>query len=221
MSIHEGPRSARVIIEREGRRRRLCRVSWSVQDASLFVAPFSGASEYFGGAQPMAAGEDSIKIPFGIGPSFSKAPKLSIHESGQLHVRAPSGDIIGGPIHLEHLKRWRGQQVLTIAIDDIDHLPLHEAEPRFEGTDQDMVLQLAERNTRVAVYANSERQRFDDPTEAAIALSRGSLGSVLWVGLALFPNEVLAEGSVGVSIVAGVDPTDPGAEGQLLYVRGQ
>lgn len=169
----------------------------------------------------MAAGQASIQIPYRSGTFFAKAPKLSIHESGQLHVKGPTGHIVGGPIHLDHLKGWRGQQVLTIAIDDVEVLPQYDNALRTEGTDQDIVLQLSHENARLAVYLNSEDPRFDDPTQAAVGLSRGSLGSTLWVGLAMFPNDVLAQGSTAVSIIAGVDPLDSGSEGELLYIRGQ
>lgn len=221
MASHEGPRSARLIIEKSGARYRLCTLSWSVQDASLFVSPFSGASEYFAGSHPMAAGQASIQIPYRAGASFAKAPKLSVHESGQLHVKAPTGEIVGGPIHLDHLRGWRGQQVLTTAIDDLDLLPKYGHTPRTEGADQDIVMQLSRVHARLAIYLNSEEPRFDDPTQAVVGLSRGSLGSTLWVGLALFPNDALAHGSTGVSIIAGVDPFDSGSEGELLYIRAQ
>ena len=221
MASHEGPRSARVIVEKSGARYRLCTLSWSVQDASLFVSPFSRAAEYFAGSHPMADGQASIEIPYRAGTSLAKAPKLSVHESGQLHVKAPTGEIVGGPIHLDHLRGWRGQQVLTIAIDDVEWLPQYDRALRTEGSDQDIVLQLSHESARLAVYLNSEHPRFDDPTQAAVGLSRGSLGSTLWVGLAIFPNEVLAQGSTAVSIIAGVDPFDSGSEGELLYIRAQ
>lgn len=221
MSSHEGPRSARVIIERNGVRYRVCTLSWSTKDASLFVAPFSHASDYFGGAHPMAAGETAIQIQFTSGGSLTKSPKLSVHESGQLHVKAPDGRIIGGPIHLSHLRGWRGQQVVTVAIDHLDQLPHHQGSLKTSGRSQDIPLGVPDGSARIAIYLNSAEQSFDDPAQATIGLSRGSLSATLWIGLTAFPTEVLAEGSAAVSIIAGVDPTNPAAEGHLLYVRAQ
>lgn len=194
MTSHEGPRSARVIIEKSGTRYRVSTLSWSVQDASLFVSPFSGASEYFAGSHPMAAGQASIQIPYRSGTFFVKARKLSVDESGQLHVKAPTGRIVAGPIRLDHLKGWRGQQVLTIAIDEVDALPQYDHALRTEGTDQDIAIQLSHESARIAIYLNSEDPWFDDPTQATVGLSRGSLGSTLWVGLAMFPMTFLLRG---------------------------
>lgn len=109
-------REIRVLIKHRGILRALFKVALGQRDASLYFFPYGAAGKYFYGCQSIK--EYEIKQSFSYKDQFNtdKIPKLSIHQTGQVHVYY-SQNVITGPLHTVPLKEWRGEHIATVTAD--------------------------------------------------------------------------------------------------------
>jgi hypothetical protein len=108
--------------ERTGQLRKAAKVIFTRSDASLYLVPYAMNEEYFYGGRTMAAGQTEDTVNFREQIAASANPKLSIHETGQVHVYA-SGQPKAGPVQIPPLADYRGEHLATVRWDWIDGMP--------------------------------------------------------------------------------------------------
>lgn len=154
--------------------------------------------------------------------STESVPKLSIHETGQVHIQSHAGR--SGPLRIPALADLRGQHVASVTVDSFAGLQYHEGPVRAAGAEIDFPLEFAGRSEsgRLVVYINGAEPRFVHSCHWWFNLGRERLGGTLYVGVAAKHQEVLRRGSRGgIVVLGGWNPdTKPEEPLKYLYVRG-
>ena len=123
------PIRVRVSLKHDGAQLGLCELSIKPTDASVYIrTAHADGGRYFWGHESFARGEQTKEIGFRANGSADQ-PKISIHESGQVHVKDSGGAYLAGPVRIPPLADLRGQHVATVTADDFSALPGHVPQP--------------------------------------------------------------------------------------------
>lgn len=225
MARHEEPiRELRLVVSFEGEMRKLCKLAFTRTDASVYVVPYAPNGRYSVGTHRL--GEDARSVTFTVvdAEDLEAVPKVSFHESGQVHAYAGGGMV--GPLRIPALANWRGAHIATVLADHARSLPEFQGEPRRTGLDRDLVLQLEGEvvSAALALYVNGSEARFDAPCPMWLTLRRPTLPGPLYVGLVPRAQAALADPNLPGSGVMAIGGWTPGlgidSAIDFLYVRG-
>ncbi len=199
-------------------------LSFSERDESLYLRPIPPTGICLCGTDLIPPHTESHEVNFRLGRFRAVTPvKLSIHASGQTHVKFDDrgSAIIAGPLGMPPLRSMRDEHIATIQVDEFSRLAPVRRQPTTKGTNVDFGFPFGDAPSgRVVLYANSVEPRFRD-TDFFIALDRGN-GNVLYVGLVGLPNANIASDPRGFTVLTGWDPlsaNDPENELKLLFIR--
>jgi hypothetical protein len=150
-------------------------------------------------------------------------PKLSIHQTGQVHILA--GETRIGPLQIPPLSALRGQHVATVSVDAFSVLAEFRARPKTKGKVQDHVIPASDDavSGRIAFYIAGDRPAFAaDQCRVVMTVMRPTLVSNLYIGIKPIGQPSIGEPEpAGITVLAGWDPTGTSNKGvDYLYVRG-
>lgn len=112
MPVYEAVTEARLCVSYRAEVLRVCKLAVSKTDSSLYLFPYGPAGEYYFGRLSIPAGKQSATIPFDQQETSANIPKISIHESGQVHIKA--GDAVTGPMFASPLSDLCGEHIATV-----------------------------------------------------------------------------------------------------------
>ena len=96
------PRPVRVFFEHDGKLRRVCELSVTNTDASIYIKPSSHQRLYHLGKASVPRGQPSGSFSV-LGQLEAKEdPHVSLHESGQVHIRTRGGPKAAGSVNRAH-----------------------------------------------------------------------------------------------------------------------
>jgi hypothetical protein len=127
-------REVRILVRYGKNVRKIFKMALSQKDTSLYLFPYARQGTYFCGRRSMAGGQTCDSFDFTTGFEEESVPKLSIHESGQVHIFAGKRRV--GPLKIPPLRSLRGAHVAPIVLDTFDALPLFPEEPRADGPER-------------------------------------------------------------------------------------
>jgi hypothetical protein len=218
-----GVRAIRFVVDRGGSLLQVCKLGFSAADASLYLFPYSPGSNYSFGRMLFPASEESSTVPFDEQESSAETPKLSIHESGQVHVKA--GGRMVGPMFAGVLAEYRGEHFATVSCVRFDGLAPLRRLPKTQGPEWDLVTPSDEaaESGRLVFYANAAEPSFAGRCRVTARLTRPSLADPLFVGVRFAAQDPLdATGKArGVVVIAGWNALDPApfdAEADHLFI---
>jgi len=118
--------------------RRLCSLTFSQADASVYLFPTVTGGGYIFGHDTFGPRRHPHTLQLDNVKRSTSMAKLSIHQSGQVHVRNTEG---GGTraVYLPHLATIRGDHVASVVADNFDALPIYEKKLREDGPKLDIV----------------------------------------------------------------------------------
>ena len=217
-------RELRILIKHRGMLRQVCKFAFSRSDASLYLFPYAAQGRYYYGSRSLGEKQAQDTFDFTAGFVEDKVPKLSIHETGQVHIFA--GKERAGPLQIPPLETLRGQHVATVVPDAFVALKPFLGVPRESGPELDHVIPADDlvETGRLAIYVNGAAPAFDAANcRLTLSLRRPTLARPLNVGIKAIPQAPLdADTFEGVTVIAGWDPTLPkDAALDFLYVRGR
>jgi len=84
-------KSIRLLVENKDQLLKFCRIGISQSDASIYIFPYAPSGKYYSGIRKLMISNDKnagYKDKFNYSGQFigEDAPKVSIHESGQIHI---------------------------------------------------------------------------------------------------------------------------------------
>jgi hypothetical protein len=127
----------RVLIEHQGRLRRLCKFVFTSRDASIYLVPYAPSGRYLFGGLEFPERETTARFDT-TGQLSSDAPSLphlSLHERGQVHTHA--GAEKAAPLVVPPLTDWRGLHAATITANRFSGLALFDGARRVNGARPD------------------------------------------------------------------------------------
>ena len=218
-------REIRLLVRYRGTLRRVCKLVFSKQDASMYLLPYGTIGRYFYGGQTIM--EEEINHTFNFKEQFQgdKIPKLSIHESGQVHVSIER-EKKAGPLQTVPLPELRGEHIASVSIDALEKLPMHEEEPKTIGTEQDVVINVDDeaQSGRFKILVNAASVPiFEDRCALIVHMQRPYLETPIHICFVPIRQDPLGpEGKGGVTVIAGWNPRKGAMETlDLLYIRAQ
>jgi hypothetical protein len=204
---------------------KLCKILFTANDASFYIIPYAKKRRYFCGGRKIEEHELKDTFEYTSGVAGDREPKLSIHQSGQVHIYSGKTQI--GPLQSCPLTDLRGQHVATVSFDRFSELAQFEGALSQSGPEIDQVIQV-DRNAksgRLAIYVNSVESYFESEFLSLVrfTLTRPCLKTPMYISVQAFCQEPLGgKAGGGVTVVAGWNPLLPKcAEVDYLYIRGQ
>lgn len=204
--MQENVRSLRVLVELDGQLLRFCKVAFAANDASLYLHVIGPSGRYFFGRHVMPAGAMESTIRFDDQERSSLPPKLSIHETGQVHVRSEGRQ--AGPMPGTPLGELGGHHIAAVTCSRFAGLAPYPRTPRTAGSERDIVLSArGAESGRVRVYANAEEPTFEVSCPVFATLRRPTLARPFFVGFSPVAQAPIGE-EAAVTVIAGWDPLD-------------
>jgi len=155
----------RVLIKHEEQFRAFFKVFFTKRDTSIYLVPYARSGKFFYGDGSLA--EKEVQKTFRYDEQFltDKQPKISIHESGQVHIYAPGDDAapLAGPLTIPHLLDLKGEHIATVQTESVEALPVFPGSPKTTGPERDLVFDSAGKDMRVTftMWANAHEPRFN------------------------------------------------------------
>lgn len=191
------------------------------RDASVYIQPVAPRGVFHFGQASIPRGKPSVTFNYRGQLSSEQEPHISLHQSGQVHIRTRGGRK-AGPLQIPPLSELRGQHVATVTVDTFRGFPLYRGKRAALHPEFDRIVFVEDgvQSGRLAIYLNGEQPRFrasDERIAFTLTIQNQSLPQPLFLGLA--PWGQLPLGSeAGVVVIAGFDPDGGGDD--FLYLRG-
>ena len=217
-------RELRILVEHRQKLYRLCKLAFAKSDSSIYIFPYAREGKFFYGSRSMPERQFKDTFPFKEQLTSDEVPKISIHESGQVHVI--SSGVRAGPLQIPPLSSLRGQHIASVVADQFSVLAEFTGKPRPTGSRIDHVIP-AEDTTesgRLAFYLAGDRPAFEAPNcRLVFTLRRITLREPIYLGIKPIAQDPMgAPKGIGVTAIAGWDLTGEYQEGaDYLFVRGQ
>ena len=213
----------RFVASQSGVERALCSIVFG-SDASIYLIPHGTTGRYWFGDNKLEFGNASLSFDFTKQCVSPDVPKISIHPSGQVHVKSTGNALISSKVlHIPALRQFRGEHIASLAVDKIAGLPIctqkfvdkrHERVLRVEFDSQIL-------STRLCFYANASEPLFAH--SGCIAIQVGAQGKRgLYFGTVAKSQELLGESERrgGSTVICGWNPMkESTAEQDFFYLR--
>ena len=149
--------------------------------------------------------------------SSQTVPKISIHQSGRVHIRTTRQE--AGPLIIPALDTLCGEHVASVSVDRFDALLTLKTAPRTS----DALIRVLDGvvSGRFAIYVNGREPKFKSSNvKLYVRLTRQCLSTPLYIGIAPLGQNPIADPKCkqGVTIICGWDPFK---STKFLYLRGQ
>ncbi len=214
----------RFLARHRGKVRAVCLVVLSRSDGSFYVFPYSKSGQYFFGARGLAESKIDDTFDVGLQLSSSSLPKLSVHESGQVHIKDPGGQDKAGPLHIPPLASLRGEHVCSVSVDRLDSLPEYSPTIKKAGPKTDRLVHFSDsmESGRIVFMVNGTEPVFRTTNQTSLIQLTCKAGLTVYLGLLAIEQDPLGnERDVkGISVIGGWDPTlAKNATIEYLYLR--
>ena len=216
-------RELRLLVDLGGDLRKIAKVVFSKSDASLYLFPCAPSGRYFFGGRHMDEVEFEDKIRFSDDLYSESVPKLSIHESGQVHIQARG--VKAGPVSISPLAKWKGQHIATVGADSFLSLSPFTGSISSTGPKIDHVIPADEmvKNGRLVFYLAGDRPAFEEQScRLVVTIQRPTLASPIYLGIQPKAQPPPSEPDLaGVTAIAGWDAYPGAGQGvSYVYIRG-
>jgi len=218
-------RELRILVDYNGGIRKLCKLTFTSSDASIYIFPYSSNRRFYCGSSTIEEKAISDTVNYGFNTPANFEPKLSIHQLGKIHIKNQYNDLIG-PLKIPELATLRGEHVATVCADNFDGLKIHDKQLIDKDSEKDHVIPVEKgvHSGRLAFYINGEKPTFDgEKCRLIVGFKRESLNKVMYLGIKIIPQDNLGlETKPGVTIISGWNPVlARDAVQDYLYIRGE
>ena len=216
-------RELRLLVDLGNDVRKIAKIAFSNSDASLYMFPYAPNGKYYYGGRHMDEVEFEDKVRFTDDIFSDQVPKLSIHETGQVHIKAK--DSIAGPVLISHLSEWRGQHIASVSIDHFSSLSEFRGSISSEGSEIDHVIPVDEivKSGRLVFYLAGDRAAFKEPNcRLVLTIARPTIENPIYIGIQPKAQDSLSDLDLGgITVLAGWNVAPETSEGvNYLYIRG-
>jgi hypothetical protein len=215
--LASGIREFEVLVRLNAEIRRVCKLAFSNKDASIYLIPYAPGGSYYFGGESLPEQKLSRTFDFQEQQSSQTVPKISIHQSGRVHIRTARQE--AGPLIIPALDRLCGEHVASVSVDRFDALLTLKTAPRTS----DALIRVLDGavSGRFAIYVNGREPKFKSSNvKLYVRLTRQCLSTPLYIGIAPIGQNPIADPKCkqGVTIICGWDPFK---STKFLYLRGQ
>jgi hypothetical protein len=215
-------REARFYLQQDSRVRALLRVEFG-RDLSFYLTPFAKQARYYWGEETLNRGEAGKSFAFHGQCSGVKAPRISFHESGQVHLKL--GRNLAGPLQIPCLTNLDGQHIATLTLDAICEAPMHVNELKDTHSIQNYRIPVSPdvKNIRLVMRVAQHLHCLRNATACVLQIKDSLRKRHVLLGFEAIPQTPISErrDSPGVVVLGGWNPLLDKSESQTFYfVRG-
>jgi hypothetical protein len=109
-----------VAVKTPSRFKKICKLFFPSKDTSLYIHFYSNTKNYYYGLAHLPAGVNKVDINFKNGRKVGKAPKLSYHESGQVHFKLGEDKESIEMVKATPLAQLNDKHIITIHVSDLE-----------------------------------------------------------------------------------------------------
>jgi hypothetical protein len=217
-------RQVRLLLEeRDGLLRKAAKLSFG-GDGSLYLIPYAPTGKFFYGVRSMEEGQNTDTFNFREQIEAETNPKLSIHESGDVHIYA-MGKPKAGPIAIPPLATLRGEHVATVRWDTTGSVPEFTGKVRETGSEIDRAFGIPPdvKSGALTFYVNAAEPTFRTGGIHLAFQAELASGSPVFFGVLAAAKDPIGDGETnGISVLAGFSPTKSTDEAdRFLFLRGE
>jgi hypothetical protein len=134
--------------------KKICKLFFTAKDPSLYIHFYSKTKDYYYGSAHFPAGANKVDIRFKDGRKLNKPPKLSYHESGQVHFKLGEDKESVEMVHGTPLTRLNNKHIITIHLSDLEVFEECDA----KGKRTYCIIELKEHliNHKLTIYGSSQ-----------------------------------------------------------------
>lgn len=150
-------KKVRFLIFHKGQTRKFFKLVFT-EDLSFLIFPYGPNNEYYYGRKSMPENENKLTFDFAQQHDASKNPKVSIHQSGQVHVEAPEKERIK-PMFIPELMSLKNEHIATVGTDNLSVLPKFNINKiKISGSEIDTILKVDDEfnNGRWAMFCSGD-----------------------------------------------------------------
>ncbi len=211
------PHRVRVLVRHANEVRHAFDLTFTNTDASAYIALPESYSTYHYGKRTIPPGQQMAEFSIFGELQSTDAPHVSLHQSGQVHIRTNRGPK-AGPLFIRPLVDLRGGHVATVTAATFVAFPTFDE----EQADDDQVIEVEDgvESGRFAVYVNGESSSFAVAKEHVaftVSVSNPKVSRPVHVGVAPFAQAPLGPDESGITAIAGFQPDGSGND--LLFLR--
>lgn len=213
---------------------KVCKIVLSNNDASLYIFPYGVIGDFYSGKRFFDNDEETIEGKFTYKDTFSylkdinseKTPKLSIHQTGRVHVHIGRKRI--GPMRIGSVQDLRDEHIASVSVTRFDGLPVHKSELKHEGKERDYVFrgENGVDSCRFIISVNGFENVFRDVQNIVITmgnLDKVNLDRPVYYGIRSKAQQILdtdLNQSPSVLVISGWNPVemDSGKSSEYLYI---
>jgi hypothetical protein len=215
-------REIRLLADYQGTMRRICKLTFSPAESSLNIVPFVKQGKFFYGGKMLP--ETQSKAIFRLDNdliSDQEAPRLSIHQSGQIRVCV--GKDQAGPLFSTPLKDLCGEHIVSVCIDRFADMPIYDKTIQNSGSRIDQVISVGNKveSARLVIYLNGEKPVFFAKCTLKVSLFRPGSQNPLFIGIMPIAQEKFGNDEGGITVIAGWNREKEDEFEDYLYLRGQ
>lgn len=225
-------KSTRFLVQRSGVIRNFFKVAISQNDASIYIIPYANEGKYYGGISnlpkiDLGTLQQKVDVNYTEQIADEKMPKLSIHESGQIHLDIGSKRTL--PHKIPPLENIEDKHIASVSTDVIEALPIFQADIKDSSTHKDIVINVDKQipSVRVAIYVNgiSAKFKYQNAVLSVGTDVRPHLKRPISFGFQFIPQgdiRVDSKGAPGIVAISGWDITKPHTEeNSFIFLRGE
>ncbi len=227
-------KSIRLLVEHRNKLLKFCKIGISQSDASIYIIPYAPSGKYYSGTRKLMISNDKnagYKDKFNYLGQFigEDAPKVSIHESGQIHIYV--GKDRTKALNIPKLHTLKDEHIASVTAVAFSKLLVYSKEPKLTGKDRDIIIKFGSEveSGRILIFVNGRDGMFSEKG-LILTLKRKTLSSPLYycispVGQAQLDKDS-DEGEVttsGVMVISGWNPRmmDLGHNTEYHYLIGE
>ncbi len=138
-------KSIRLLVEYKDQLLKFCRIGISQSDASIYIIPYAPSGKYYSGTRKLMISNDKnagYKDKFNYMGQFigEDAPKVSIHESGQIHIYV--GKDRTKALNIPKLHTLKDEHIASVTAVAFSKLLVYSKEPKLTGKDRDIIIKV-------------------------------------------------------------------------------
>lgn len=212
----------RILLSSEVGIKKICKLIFTESDTSLYLIPYSPLNKFYYGKVKFSENQLENTFDYTTQKFTEDIPKLSIHQTGQVHIKGSDGTV--GPIYISPFVDIECKHIATVVAEKFSVLPNLEGKIRNKSKYKDILLKVDEldKGGRIVIYLNAQESIFPVDCNLNFELKRPTLNKPLYFGVVAFLQDALGnDDKSGMMIISGWDPqkevTD---EQEFLFIKG-
>ncbi len=212
-----------ITVQTPTKRKKICRFFFTKTDTSLYICFYFKGKEYYYGCKNFQEGIEKLTFNFKEGRHGKICPKLSYHQSGEIHFKIKDQKESVEKVIATPLKKLCGEHIITIIIEGLDDFE------DFKNSDYGLAIKFpidveGLKLTIWGIAGELELAQLRKKYNFGFMLRRINPTQLIHFGVKINTQKSISEDkSSGLTVITGWDKSaaDVNNTATLLYLQGK